>query len=208
MSTLATMRTELARALRDPDQKTFTVNELNDLINQGISALSRFAPREAVDTTVFLSVGVNSYTTSVTFTQIFRVDRYNSLGVYQDTLPASTGDGPNSGWDLHAGVLFLPPTRTWTTGDQLYCFGYASFAQLLTDSDAFAGDTNGEWAVIVFGQVEGFSRLLSDRTMFQQWQANPGNTDVTALSLGQIYRGAQQRWDEEKRSLRRLRKVG
>lgn len=206
MSTLATMRTKLSRALRDESATTFDSNTLNDLINQGIAALSRFYPREAVDT-IALSVSVASYTTNVAFTKIYRIDRYNSAGSYVDTIPSNSGDGPNSGWELHNAIVWFPPNRVWSSGDSVKMFGYASYAQLTADDDATTFDVTGEWAVIVFGQMEGYGRLLDGRASFQQWQASPQNRDTTALSLAQIYSGAQRRWDEEVRALRRMRKV-
>ena len=208
MSTLATLRTELAEAIRDPSNLTFGTDALNSLLNQGLAKLSRFHPREAVDTSVTLTVAVNSYTTSVSFTNIYRVDRYNAAGTYQETLVANTGDGPNSGWEWHNSVLYLTPYRTWTTGDTLHIFGYAGYAAMTTDDDEPPIDIAGEWALITFGQMEAYGRLAHDRAAFQQWQANPGNTDVTELTLGSMYRIAQDRWEEEKRDLRRMRKVG
>lgn len=207
MSTLATLRTKLADAIRDPALATFDSASLDYIINQGLTQVSRFHPREAVDS-ITLSVSVNSYATNVEFTNIYRVDRYNSAGTYQETLPTNTGDGPNSGWEWHANILWIPPSRTWTTGDILKPFGYAGYAQLTADDDEPPLDAAAEWAIIVFGQVECFGRLVQDRTAFQQWQANPVNTDVTALSLANIYASAQRRWEEEKSTLRRMRKVG
>lgn len=205
MSTLATLRTKLSRALHDESEKSFDDNTLNDLINQGIAALSRFYPREAVDTSITLSAGVSSYTTSVTFTKIYRVDIYNSASTYLGTLPARI-DNPDSGWEWHAEVLWLPPRRTYTTGDTLKVFGYAGYASLTLDSDEPTFDETGEAALMVYGQMEGFSRLLQNRSAFQQWQASPQNRDVTALALAQIYSGAQRRWEMEVRALRRMRK--
>lgn len=208
MSTLATLKTELARAVRDTGNDTFDADELADVLNQGLAQLSRFFPREVVDSSIALVVSVNSYTTSAAFTHIYRVDRYSAAAVWQETLPVNTGDGPDSGWEWHASLLWLPPSRTWTTGDTLKVFGYAGYAQLVTDDDEPPLEASGEWALILFGQVELYGRLTENRVAFQQWQANPMNTDVSALSLANIYASAQNRWEEEKRSLRRMRKSG
>lgn len=208
MATLDTLRDRLSRGLRDEDQAVFDDNSLNDMLNQGLAALSRFHPREVVDATVTLSASVSSYTTSASFTKIYRIDRYSAAGTYQETLIEGTGGGPNSGWDWHSNVLWLPPNRTWTTGDTLKCFGYAGYQALTADDDEPPLDLAGEWALIVYGQMEGYGRLTEGRASFQQWQANPGNRDTSALSLAQIYSGAQRRWEEEKQALRQIRKSG
>lgn len=208
MSTLLTLRTELARAVRDPNEATFDADAKTDVINQGLAQLSRFHPREAVDTSVSLTVSVNSYTTSVSFTNIYRVDRYNAAGAYQETLATNTGDGPNSGWEWHASTLYIPSNRAWTTGDKLWLFGYSGYASLTGDDDEAPLDTAGEWALITFGQMALLGRLSQDRAAFQQWQANPGNSDVSALSLDSMYRDARDAWRTVTVSLRRMRKVG
>lgn len=207
MSTLDTLRTELADAVRDPSNSTFDVGALTDVVNQGLAQLSTFHPREATDTSVTLVTGTASYTTSVSFTLIYQINRLNSTGVYQETLPANSGDGPNSGWNWHNSILYIPPSRTWTSGDKLQIFGYAGYAQLTADDDEPPLDAVAEWALITFGQMKLLGRLTQDRAAFQQWQANPGNTDVSALSLDSMYRDARDAWREERASLRRMRKV-
>lgn len=206
MSTLATLRTELARAVRDPDNVTFSTDELNDVINQGIAQLGYFHPREAVES-IALSVNVASYTTDTLFTKIYRLDIYKS-GVYSGTLASNTGDGPNSGWELHAGIIYFPPAYVVGSAESARIFGYAAYPSLTTDGAEPDFDVAGEFAVKLFAQVELFGRLVSDRSAFQQWQANPANTDVTALSLESIYAQHQRRWADEKRSLRRMQKTG
>jgi hypothetical protein len=63
-------------------------------------------------------------------------------------------------------------------------------------------------AVRVWAQAEAFSRLLSDRVAFQQWQVQSGNSDVSALSMNQIALSNQQRVRREETRLRKMRRIG
>jgi len=45
-----------------------------------------------------------------------------------------------------------------------------------------------------------------DRVLFQQWQANPANSDVSLLQLFRIQSNWHQRWDQERTRLRSMRK--
>lgn len=207
MTTLAQLETQAARALRDTGNSVFTTAELDDLINQGISALGAFYPRPIVSSFATVSAGVYTYSAS-SFTNIYRIDIYSSAGSYKATIPGYLGDSPNSGWELHGGVVYLPPLMTFTAGDTLRAFGYGAYTQLSASSSTTDVDTDGIFAVMEFVRAEAFGRLETDRSGFQQWQASTGNTDVTALAIAQMARGARARWREEQIRLRRVRKIG
>jgi hypothetical protein len=207
VATLSDIRTQVARDLRDSSNNTWSTTELNDLINQGLDALADFYPLEIVSTFATVSSGVFSYSAS-SFTNVYRVDIYSSAGSYTGTLPAGIGDGPDSGWELHGGVIYLPPNWTLDAGSTLTAFGYGRYIQLSADTSTTDADTAGVNAVRIFCQAEAFGRLLADRAAFQQWQASPGNTDTTLLGLSQVAFSWRRRWQEEQRRLRRLRKLG
>jgi hypothetical protein len=207
MATLADLRTRLARDLKDTSNATFSTTELDDLINQGIDSLGDVYPKEIVQTIGTVSSGVFTYALG-DFNHIYRIDVYTSSGDYRATLPSGWGDGPNSGWEQHAGVLYLPPSWPLSDGDTLRAFGYGRYIQLAASTATTDLDTSGAAAVLVFASAEAFARLMSDRAKFQQWQAEAGNTDVTLLQLGSLVSQARGRWREEQRRLRRLRKAG
>ena len=207
MTTLANLETYLARDLRDTTNAVFSTAELDDLINQGISALASFYPKQIVQTIGTVSSGTYSYSAS-SFTRIYRIDIYSSTGSYKSTLDGYIGGSPNTGWEMHGGIVYLPPLVTFTAGDTLRAFGYGAYIQLSASTATTDLDADGIWAVRVYAQVEAFERLLADRVTFQQWQASPGNTDVTAMALASLARSARARWLEEQQRLRRLRKVG
>lgn len=206
MATLSDLRTYIARDVRDTSNATWSTSELDDRINQGIDALSAFYPKEIVSDFATVSAGVTSYAAS-SFTGIFRIDTYSGT-TFMGTLPSSFGDGPNNGWEFHAGVIYLPPSYTVPAGYVLRAFGYGGYVQLAASSSTTDLDTSALNALRVFCQVELFAQLIADRAKFQQWQVDSNNTDVTALGLAQIYGGLTSRWQREVLRLRKPRKLG
>lgn len=205
MATLSDLRTQVSRDLRDTSNATFTTSEVDDLVNQGIDAIASFYPREIVQTVGTVSAGVFSYSVSA-FQAIYRLDIYTSAGSYRATLPHAFENNPNSGWETHGGVLYLPPSWPLTSGDTLRAFGYGAYTQLSASTSTTDLDTSAQWAVRVFAQAEAFQRLMNDRAKFQQWQSDSNNTDVSIVQLASVMSQARQRWRDEKQRLRRLRK--
>ena len=206
MTTLAQLEVMVSRDLRDSTNATFTLPEIDDLINQGIDEVGQFYPKEIVQTIGTVSAGVISYA-AASFATIYRLDFYTSSNSYKDTMPSGIG-GANSGWELHGGVLYLPPSYAYTSGDTLRAWGYGRYIQLSASSDTTDLDTAGIFAVRLFAQVEAFARLANDRALFQQWQADPSNAGVSEPQIVQWYQSARSRWRDRQRTLRRMRKTG
>lgn len=206
MATLSDLRTYVARDLRDTSNLTWSTAELDDRINQGIDAIGQFYPKEVVSDFATVAASVSSYSASA-FTNIYRIDTYSGT-TYRGSVTHGNGEGPDSGWELHAGVIWLPPTFPVATGYVMRGFGYGAYVQLSASTSTTDLDTSGTWAVRVFCQVECFAQLIADRAKFKQWQTDSNNTDVTALGLAQIYSGATSRWAREVQRLRKMRKLG
>lgn len=206
MATLSDLRTYVARDLRDTGNDTWSVAELDDLINQGIDELASFYPREIVSNFATVSAGVVSYAAS-SYTNIYRIDTYSG-STFMGTLSHGVGEGPDSGWELHAGVIWLPPTFTLPAGYVLRGFGYGAYVQLSASTQTTDLDSTGIWAVRMFAQVEAFAHLIADRAKYQQWQTDSNNTDVTPLALAQLYNSSLGRWARQVRRLRKVRKLG
>ena len=207
MATLADLRTYVSRDLRDASNTTFTTTEVDDLVNQGIDALADVYPKEIVS--VVGTVATNVYTYPVTdYTNIYRVDIHDpaSSPTYQSEVPHAY-EGRNSGWETHAGVLYLPPNWPLTAGRWIRAYGYGPYIQLSTGSSTTDMDTSGIAAVRVFVASKAYNRLLMDRALFAQYQAQPGNTDTTALALNQLAYSMKQEWAAERQRLRRVRKL-
>lgn len=207
MATLSDLRTYVAQDLRDTSFETFSQSEVDDLVNAGIDAVSDVYPRELVASLGTISASVRTYSAS-SFGNIYRLDIYNSSGSYRHTVPIGVGNGPNSGWELHGGVIYLPPFATLTDGDTVRAYGYARYAQLSASSATTDLDATGIKALRVFCQAEAFQLLMNDRSLFAQWQGQPGNTDITGLGMAQLASAKAGRWEREKARIRRMRKRG
>ena len=207
MATLADIRTQLARALRDPSNETFTTTELDYHINQGIDALADVYPREIVSDFATVSTGTYSYA-ATDFTNIYRIDNYSSAGTLLGTLSHGFGGGPDGGWELHAGVVWLPPNWPLQNGSRLRAFGYARYVQLSASSSTTDLDQAGINAVLIYAQAEAYAHLTSDRARYQHWQTQEGNADTSLVQLNNLASVWQGRWHREKARLRRLRKTG
>lgn len=207
MATLADLRTYVSRDLRDTGNATWSVAEVDDLINQGIDALADVYPKEIVQTIGTIAAGTYSYA-AASFTNLYRLDFYTSDGTYHGQLDHGFGGGANGGWELHGGVVYIPPSYTFQTGDTLRAFGYGRYIQLSASTATTDLSSEGIFAVRVFAQAEAFGRMIADRVKSQQWQSNSNATDTTALGLAQIAGSAARRWEKEKSRLRRLRKTG
>jgi hypothetical protein len=208
--TLSSIRTMVRRDLRDPNGATWTDAEVNDLINSGIDWVNGIYPKDAIQTTAFTQP-VSGSVFSVALSDVswvFRVDSYDGSGKFKETVLPSTSDGPNSGWEVHDNIMFLPPHYTLSSPGTLRIFGYTTFIQLSADSTTSNLDVTALNAVRVWAQAEAFSRLLSDRVAFQQWQVQSGNSDVSALSMNQIALSNQQRVRREETRLRKMRRLG
>ena len=211
MTTLANLEVTASRALRDPNNATFQLAEVDDILNSGIDAIADFFPKEVMDASITISAGVSTYAVPATFTSIFRVDIWSaagSTGTFLQTLEPAIGAGPNSGWEHHAGTLLLPPSVPIPTGDNLHLFGYGGYIQLSASSSVTDLPSTAITALMVYVQVEAYDRMQLDRVMFQQWQAMPGNNDVSLLQLFRIAANWHARWDRERVRLRSIRKQG
>lgn len=206
MATLSDLRTSLARDLRDTSNATWSTAELDDRINQGIDAVGSFYPREIVSTFATVSASVISYA-ATSYSSIYRIEQYDGT-TFMGIVPHAAGEGPDSGWELHAGIVWLPPTFQMPAGYTLRAYGYGAYVQLTASTQTTDLDTSGIKAVLLFAQGEALWALVADRAKFRQWQADSQNTDVTALALAQMYNTSRGRWAAEVRRLRKMRKLG
>jgi hypothetical protein len=208
--TLSALRTSVRSDLRDTAGATWTDTEITDLINSGIDWVNGLYPKEAIQTTAYTQP-ISGAIFSVALTGVswpFRIDVYDQGDKYRETLWPSTGDGPDSGWEVHNNIVFFAPHFVLPDTGTLRIFGYTGFIQLSANTSTTDMDVTAINAVRVWAQAEAFSRLLSDRVAFQQWQVQSGNSDVSALSLNQIALSNQARVRREEVRIRRMRRLG
>jgi hypothetical protein len=130
---------------------------------------------------------------------------------YRETVRPSSGDGPDSGWETHGGILYLPTRYTLAVGTgTLNVVGYGPWTQINTSQTSSVTnlDTTAQNAVKVFVEAEALTMLTFDRAQYQQWQVSSGSSDISALGMNNLALAAQQRWRQEKNRIRRFRKGG
>ena len=227
MATFQNLIDDIQTDLRDQNALTWSEAEIKSLINLGIQHVEGVYPkeiaREYTYTAPSISNGLKTVDISTTsntaggdkFLTVFRIDVFgNSSGNrtgYLESIVTSTGDGANSGWELHGGTLYFPPGYTIVSPAVLRVYGYGTYNICASGVSASAVtvdlDTTAENAVKVFVQSEALYRLVGDRASFQQWQVSSGATDVTPIGMNQLAFSARQRWKDELRRIRRMRRV-
>jgi hypothetical protein len=202
------IRTAVSRDLRDPDGETFTVDELNDLLNLAIVEVGRIYPKQQVEELTIDADGQSVFPTEAY--ALFRVEVLQEgqtpSGIPLNGLDAS-GEG---GWDLHAGALYLPQFAARSLSadtHSLRIWGYWPRELFSEDTDVLDGDADTEFAVRTVATLNGYQRLQNDRLLFQQWLTNTGNSDVSPNQLAQTADMYQSQWREMRNRLRTLQRV-
>lgn len=212
-TTFASLLTSLRLSLRDPNGTTWSDAQLGELINRGIDAIGDVYQSEAIQSTAFTQP-VSGSVFSVALTTVtwpVRVDVYDASGKYRETVRPSSGDGPDSGWETHGGILYLPTRYTLAVGTgTLNIVGYGPWTQINTAQTTSVTnlDTTAQNAVKVYVEAEALTMLTFDRAQYQQWQVSAGSSDISALGMNNLALAAQQRWRQEKNRIRRFRKGG
>jgi hypothetical protein len=227
MATFQELIDDIQVDLRDTNALTWSEAEIKSLLNLGIKHIESVYPKEIVKeytwTNPSISNGLKSVDISTTtntaggdkFRSVYRIDVYgNTAGTrtqFLDSLRSGTGDGPDSGWETHGGVLYFAPGYTLPSPATLRVYGYGSYNICASGVSASAVsvdmDDDASNAVKIFVQSEALFRLVNDRATFQQWQVTSGATDVTPIGMNQLAFSSRQRWKDELRRIRRMRKV-
>lgn len=199
------LRAAISRDLHDPENRAFSTTEVNDLINGGIAELNRLVPKES-RADVVLVADTYTYDLTDTIDDVFRVELWRPDFAYQ-TLPRHDGSEMLSGWDYFSGILYLPRGIFFDTDqDTLTVWGYAERDPLLDDAEVLDADLDGEYVIRAFAQFTCFQRLLMSRALFQQWQTDANNTDVSATQLLGMAATYANEWRSLRSRVRRLRR--
>lgn len=203
------LRTALARDLRDPSLKTFSTDELNDLINMAIVEVSRAYPKE--EARALTHEQDEQYQYALDAYSIFRVEVLDEDGVVAIGIPPSTLQvSYEDGYDLHGGYLWLPSYVSqglvYEDGQTIRVWGYFPRELFTNDTDALDGDAEAEFAIRTFANLQGYQRLQNDRLLFQQWLTNTGNTDVSPNQLAQTADMYRTQWRETRNRIRTIQR--
>lgn len=206
--TLAQLRTMVRRDIRDPNTVTFPDADVNDFIDAAIAEVSRIAPLNFFQT---IAYALNTYAYVTRMTEVHRVEVWDTLASpnsFVFFVPPAADNNYNSsqaGWEVWAGSLRLP---SWLDGltvgrHSFRVWGYAPYLQLTADADvAEFDDLDLQWAVREYANVRAFEYLLSDRSLFEQWQAQANNTDVSPAAMVNMLQSWQAKWERRRKQLR------
>ena len=213
--TLAELRARVARELRDPNLKTFTQADLNDYINAGVGELNELRPLEEILTLEGDEMMITE--TGIGLDYIWRV----MIAYLQDgrvvkevvVPPANDETSVYSGW-LHWGHrLMLPRTLfRWLHEDalgiaQLWVFGYYARDVFLTDDQVGQFRSAAEeTAIRQYCMWRGWDALRSDRALFQQWQTQSNNTDISETQLINMAGTSEAEWSRTRKRIYLIRR--
>lgn len=160
MTTFAEMKTNVARDLRDPGKLTFQDDTLGDLINAGISEISRIAPVKFQEFVSLVSTQLNYYVQTtlayIPTTTPFSAHSTNTIYAEAHNLTANT---PIRFYNLTGGAGLVEGIT------------YYVIASGLT-ADAFKVSS------VVGGVAVNFTTDIEDGTLFYRSAANPPNTEI------------------------------
>ena len=206
--TLSALRTIVRRDLRDSGAtKTWSDDEVNDMIKWGVQEVSRIRPLETYEEVAYSTPAVGAFYTidTLSIDSIYRVDVYRN-SKYLTEVPFSQDASAGGGWDFINGKLHMPPYYVMPSGSTLRVFGYKHYTQPTSDASSIELDDDGTNAVRAWVQKEAMFMLISDRVRFQQWQVAAGASDTNSIQLAQLYNAAERRWSSISKSVRRVRK--
>jgi hypothetical protein len=205
----ATLRASVARDLRDPDLKTFTSNEVNDLINLAIVEVARVYPKEDVRELAVASDKQRQFACDAQ--SIFRVEVIKDAKVYLAVPHNDSPEHSEAGWDLHAGILWIPTYTanglTVEGSPTVRVWGYWTRELMTADASLLDGDAEVEFGVRAYAVMSGYQRLQNDRLLFQQWLTNTGNTDVSPNQLAQTADLYAARWADQRNRMRKVQRT-
>lgn len=206
---LSALRTIVRRDLRDTGAtKTWSDDEVNDMIKWGTQEVSRIRPQETYEEVAYTAPAVGAFFTidTLTLDTVYRVDAYKS-GKLVASVPFAQDAQATGGWDFLNGKLHMPPYLVLPNGSTLRVFGYKHYTQPTTDASSIELDDDGINAVRAWVQKEAMFMLISDRVRFQQWQVASGASDTNSIQLAQLYNAADRRWSSISKATRRVRKT-
>lgn len=206
MTTLSQLITSVSSDIRDPSNKVWTTTEVTDMINAGIDDVGQYYPRELVDYSLAILAATYSYAVPSPLSHVFRVDVHNSGDSYMYTMPAGDSGERNTGWEQHAGILFLPPNYMPDVGAKLRLLGYGPYIQLSASTQTTDMDTSAQWAMRQYCQMEAYNRLITDRSTFQQWQGATNAEDSSLIALWRNVAQIQRSYNAGRNQLRHARK--
>jgi len=204
--TLVDLRGRVARDLRDPQLLTFATADIDDFINFGIAEVNRVYPLEGIEEVDIEDVTITEYATLLT--SVWRVEVWRN-GEFNMRLTPNDADSSRGGWEIWNGNLSFPSLKNYLNADTdiIRLWGYRERDTLTAEDDVLESDIDAELGVRTYAAQQGYSRLISDRSLFQQWQTQSNNSDVSPTQLNGMYAMRVGEWDTLRNRIRRIRRV-
>jgi hypothetical protein len=203
------LKDAVASDLRDPSYKTFTEPQIGNLVNEGMAELDRLRPWERY---VFLGWSYPSYTMTVSLQTIITIEVQELEDGPWRPVPQSARilEGiAQDGWDQWGDTLFLPQHMLLSADMTFRALTYWErdpFTTVETQVAQFF-DMTDEQLVRCYARWAALESLLHDRTLYQQWQTQANNSDVSPTQLLQMASTYKQEWSDLRKRAVRLRRA-
>ena len=195
----------VGRDLTDPNHQVFNISQITDFVNGGIAEINRVKPLETTVTISYDTAGGGVPLTGYPVSDIFLVELIGPQSQHQYIPHARNWAVAQEGWDYFANRLTLGPV--WEervtkllrdNGYKLRVWGYRPRDPLIASTDiAEFVDLNDEMTVRLYCRLEAYRALNQDRGLFQQWQMQPNNSDVSPTQLNGMLATSEGAFDRQ-----------
>jgi hypothetical protein len=218
MPTLGELTNSVFRDLADEGKQVFTTLQVQDFIRGGIVEINRVAPTDSVESIDFVD-GQTEYPTimNLVYGASLRDKDGRTLAViemlengqpfvYGYTFRRQGGGGVI---EVTRGMVDQAMQMEDTSRPSIRLAGYAP-RPLPYDTDGTDPETgldsDEEYAVREFAKAEGFTLLIHDRSLYQQWQGQTNNTDVSPTQMLNMASTARSEWSRRRGLIRTVRR--
>lgn len=208
--TLEDMWALVGRDLTDPGHNVFNTDQLTDYINGGISEVNRVRPLETIVSIAYDGTNDTLPLGPLALDDPFIVEMLDANGRHAKyILHAKSAATVQDGWDYWAHTLVLGPwygdfatTMTRDNDWTIRVWGYRPRDPLIVDTDIAEFDNlTDEYAVRLYCRMEAYRSLNVDRGLFQQWQQQTNNSDVSPTQLNGMLATAESSFDRQQKRM-------
>lgn len=211
MTTYAELQAKVSRTIQDPDNNTFLVQTIKDVIASSWQEVSRIAPQRFQEDLTPVADQLSYQLRADVFTDpnddidVRNVELWDSTTTPISPVSWLTPKGPHpsglaysqAGWEVWGGKLYLPNTTVSVIDPAVHVlrvWGYSPWEAPVDDADVIAINSSLEEALVLHTQIGLLRRLTNNRALFKQWQTRSNNTDVSMASLLSDLQNARDEW--------------
>jgi hypothetical protein len=221
MPTLDELADSVFRDLADEGQVVFSQLQVEDFIRGGIADLNRVSPQ---DTSIDIGLTLDpvtdvviAWTYDIPIELPYRVETIQNSNGYAWPMDAGdTNDGGQvTGYTFKrtatGGTITFP--QWWlqnfdALNYSIRVHGYAPrpLPYAATPSPSISVSEEEEYSVRTYAKSAGFDMLAHDRSLFQQWQGQTNNSDVSPTQMMQMNANAKSEWEHQRGLIRTIRR--